>query len=43
MTPDNKAWKPTGQLGYGRTYTMTIAGRGPGGMPTAADVQLHHR
>ena len=22
------------QLGYGRTYTMTIAGRGPGGMPT---------
>ena len=34
MTPDNKAWKPTGQLGYGRTYTMTIAGRGPGGMPT---------
>ena len=34
MTPDNKAWKPTAQLGYGRTYTMTIAGRGPGGMPT---------
>ena len=34
MTPDNKAWKPTSQLGYGRTYTMTIAGRGPGGMPT---------
>ena len=34
MTPDDKAWKPTAQLGYGRTYTMTIAGRGPGGMPT---------
>ena len=34
MTPDNKAWKPTAQLGYGRTYTMTIAARGPGGMPT---------
>lgn len=34
MTPDNKTWKPTSQLGYGRTYTMTIAGRGPGGMPT---------
>ena len=34
MTPDNKAWKPTDQLGYGRTYTITIAARGPGGMPT---------
>ncbi|MET0704124.1 MAG: Ig-like domain-containing protein, partial [Mycobacterium sp.] len=34
MTPDNRAWKPTTQLGYGRTYTMTIASSGPGGMPT---------
>ena len=34
LTPDNKAWKPTGPLGYGRTYTMTIAARGPGGMPS---------
>jgi lipoprotein-anchoring transpeptidase ErfK/SrfK len=34
MTPDNKVWKPTSQLGYGRTYTMTVAARGPGGMPT---------
>ncbi len=34
MTPDNTVWKPAAQLGYGRTYTMTIAGRGPGGMPT---------
>ena len=34
LTPDAKAWKPTVQLGYGRTYTMTITGRGPGGMPT---------
>ncbi len=34
MTPDNKAWKPTVELGYGRTYTMTIAARGPEGMPT---------
>jgi lipoprotein-anchoring transpeptidase ErfK/SrfK len=33
MTPDNRAWKPTMPLGYGRTYTMTIASRGPGGMP----------
>lgn len=34
LTPDAKAWKPTVQLGYGRSYTLTIAGRGPGGMPT---------
>lgn len=34
LTPDAKAWKPTVQLGYGRTYTMTISGHGPGGMPT---------
>ena len=34
MTPDAKTWKPTTQLGYGRTYTLKIAARGPGGMPT---------
>jgi lipoprotein-anchoring transpeptidase ErfK/SrfK len=34
LTPDNRAWKPTAQLGYGRTYTMTIASSGPDGMPT---------
>jgi lipoprotein-anchoring transpeptidase ErfK/SrfK len=34
VTPDAKTWKPTSQLGYGRTYTLTIAARGPGGMPT---------
>jgi Bacterial Ig domain len=34
LTPDNKAWKPTKPLGYGRSYTMTIAARGPGGMPS---------
>jgi lipoprotein-anchoring transpeptidase ErfK/SrfK len=34
MTPDNRAWKPTVQLGYGRTYTMTILSRGPDGMPS---------
>jgi lipoprotein-anchoring transpeptidase ErfK/SrfK len=34
MTPDAKTWKPTSQLGYGRTYTLTIAARGPGGMPS---------
>ena len=42
MTPDAKTWKPTTQLGYGRTYTLTIAARGPGGMPISPDVQLHH-
>jgi lipoprotein-anchoring transpeptidase ErfK/SrfK len=34
MTPDAKTWKPTTQLGYGRSYTLTVAARGPGGMPT---------
>jgi lipoprotein-anchoring transpeptidase ErfK/SrfK len=34
LTPDAKTWKPTTQLGYGRTYTLTIAARGPGGMPS---------
>jgi lipoprotein-anchoring transpeptidase ErfK/SrfK len=34
VTPDAKTWKPTTQLGYGRTYTLTIAARGPGGMPS---------
>jgi lipoprotein-anchoring transpeptidase ErfK/SrfK len=34
LTPDAKTWKPTTQLGYGRTYTLTVAARGPGGMPT---------
>ena len=34
LTPDNKRMKPTGPLGYGRTYTMTIAAHGPGGMPS---------
>ncbi len=33
ITPDNRAWHPTEQLGYGHRYTMTIASRGPGGMP----------
>jgi lipoprotein-anchoring transpeptidase ErfK/SrfK len=34
LTPDAKTWKPTTTLGFGRTYTMTIAAKGPGGMPT---------
>ncbi len=42
LTPDGTVWKPTAQLGYGRTYTMTITARGPDGMPIAPDVQLHH-
>ena len=32
MTPDNTAWKPTVPLGYGRTYTLTVASRGPNGV-----------
>ena len=34
ITPDAKTWKPTSQLGYGRTYTLTVTARGPGGMPS---------
>lgn len=34
VTPDAKTWKPTTQLGYGRTYILRIAARGPGGMPS---------
>ncbi|MHC9296568.1 L,D-transpeptidase [Mycobacterium sp. LTG2003] len=34
LTPDAKTWKPTTSLGYGRTYTLTVAAKGPGGMPT---------
>ena len=34
ITPDGRAWHPTEQLGYGHEYTMTVASRGPGGMPT---------
>ncbi|OBC04796.1 hypothetical protein A5784_11885 [Mycobacterium sp. 852013-50091_SCH5140682] len=34
LTPDAKTWKPTTSLGFGRTYTMTVSAKGPGGMPT---------
>jgi lipoprotein-anchoring transpeptidase ErfK/SrfK len=34
LTAGRAGWHPTEQLKYGRTYTMTIAARGPGGMPT---------
>lgn len=32
MTPDNTVWKPTVPLGYGRTYTLTVTGRGANGV-----------
>lgn len=32
MTPDATSWKPTVPLGYGRTYTLTVRSRGPGGV-----------
>jgi lipoprotein-anchoring transpeptidase ErfK/SrfK len=31
MTPDATTWHPVVPLGYGRTYTLTVASRGPGG------------
>ncbi|BDE14557.1 hypothetical protein Mkiyose1088_24120 [Mycobacterium kiyosense] len=35
MTPDNLVWKPSVPLGYGRTYTITVASRGPTGTPAS--------
>ena len=35
MTPDDTSWKPLVPLGYGRTYTITAASRGTGGMVSA--------
>ena len=34
VTPDFKTWKPTVALGYGRSYTLTVEARGPGGVPS---------
>jgi len=34
VTPDRTSWKPTVQLGYGHTYTMTIVAAGATGMPS---------
>jgi lipoprotein-anchoring transpeptidase ErfK/SrfK len=34
MTPDNTSWKPAVPLGYGRTYTITVASRGTAGVTT---------
>ncbi|OBF39218.1 hypothetical protein A5724_08740 [Mycobacterium sp. ACS1612] len=31
LTPDAKVWHPVVPLGYGRTYTLTVSSRGPGG------------
>ncbi|WP_460698500.1 L,D-transpeptidase [Nocardia thraciensis] len=39
LTPDKTAWKPTGPLGYGRTYTVTAQGvtiAGPSGPAKAS-------
>jgi lipoprotein-anchoring transpeptidase ErfK/SrfK len=34
MTPDSTVWKPTVPLGYGRTYTLTVTGRGANSVTT---------
>ena len=34
LAADGTSWVPAIPLGYGRTYTVTLAGRGPGGLPT---------
>ena len=33
LTPDDVVWHPVEPLGYGRTYTLTVASRGTGGVP----------
>lgn len=33
MSADRTSWRPSGHLRYGRTYTMTVASRGTGGVP----------
>lgn len=33
MTSDGAAWSPSGPLGFGRTYTLTVDSRGLGGTP----------
>jgi lipoprotein-anchoring transpeptidase ErfK/SrfK len=32
LTPDHVVWHPVEPLGYGRTYTLTVASRGTGGV-----------
>jgi hypothetical protein len=35
MTPGNTSWRPGVPLGYGRTYTVSVFSRGPGGTPAS--------
>src|SRR5690242_6551038 len=40
LTPDAKFWHPVVPLGYGRTYTLTITSRGPGGKAVTQPVSF---
>ena len=40
LTPDAKFWHPVVPLGYGRTYTLTITSRGPGGKTATQPVSF---
>ncbi len=40
LTPDAKVWHPVAPLGYGRTYTLTVTSRGPGGKPSTQPVSF---
>jgi Big-like domain-containing protein len=40
LTPDSKVWHPVVPLGYGRTYTLTIASRGPAGKTATQPVSF---
>ena len=40
LTPDAKFWHPVVPLGYGRTYTLTVTSRGPGGKTATQPVSF---
>src|SRR5690349_8643993 len=40
LTPDAKVWHPVVPLGYGRTYTLTVSSRGPGGKASTQPVSF---
>ncbi|MDI9918951.1 Ig-like domain-containing protein [Rhodococcus sp. IEGM 1379] len=40
ITPDKTAWKPSGPLGYGKTYDLTVAAIDANGVATKKDTTL---
>ncbi len=40
LTPDDVTWHPVEPLGYGHTYTLTVASQGPSGIPATQTSQF---